>query len=334
MSFSKPDADVLVVGAGLSGLIAAHVLRAGGYRVLMLEQNPQVGGRLDTVAMGPGLADTGAQFFTIRSREFQQWVEAWQIEGLVYRWSTGWSSGSLAPVNFDGHPRYAVRGGMAALAEYLAQQQDIRLDVLVESVAVKNDVWECRDQQDTVYRSRALLLTPPPPQSLALLAVGPIQLAPADRATLEKIDFTPCLTGLYLLSGPIHLPEPGAIQHSYAPISWLADNRRKGISPDETVVTVQAGPTFSRRLWAAPDEDVLGTLRIGFLPYLPANSEVIEARLKRWQYATPVNVIPEPCLLAANLPPLVFAGDAFGGPRVEGAVLSGQAAAKQLMAIL
>ena len=52
-----------------------------------------------------------------------------------------------------------------------------------------------------------------------------------------------------------------------------------------------------------------------------------EVQIQRWRYAKPSVAHPEPCLLAAHLPTLVFAGDAFGGAKVEGAALSGVAAA-------
>jgi predicted NAD/FAD-dependent oxidoreductase len=45
-------------------------------------------------------------------------------------------------------------------------------------------------------------------------------------------------------------------------------------------------------------------------------------------------VHPHRCLVATGLPPLVFAGDAFGEAKVEGAVRSGAAAAEALREVL
>ena len=51
-------------------------------------------------------------------------------------------------------------------------------------------------------------------------------------------------------------------------------------------------------------------------------------QLKRWRYAGPINPYPQHYLTTFTEPGLiVLAGDAFGGPKVEGAFNSGVAAA-------
>ena len=54
-------------------------------------------------------------------------------------------------------------------------------------------------------------------------------------------------------------------------------------------------------------------------------SRILESNVKKWRFATPRTIWHERCLA---LDGIVFAGDAFGCPRVEGAVLSGAAAAQ------
>ncbi len=52
--------DVVVIGAGLSGLNAARVLEATGARVIVLEAGSRVGGRVDTRSDAPGSPELGA----------------------------------------------------------------------------------------------------------------------------------------------------------------------------------------------------------------------------------------------------------------------------------
>ncbi len=61
----------VVVGAGISGLAAAHRLSAAGWRVVVMDEGSEVGGRMATHRIGNGTFDHGAQFFTVRSERFE-----------------------------------------------------------------------------------------------------------------------------------------------------------------------------------------------------------------------------------------------------------------------
>jgi predicted NAD/FAD-dependent oxidoreductase len=216
---------------------------------------------------------------------------------------------------------------MNALAKYLAQDLDTRVDVRLVHAGLDGSGWRCEDEKGQVFVSQALVLTPPVPQSLALLDAGGVELMSDDRSALDRIGYAPCLCGLFWLDGQVRLPDPGAVQSPDSAISWIADNQRKRISPEATVVTVHAGPELSRQLFGASERETLAALQVGLKPYVDQKARIVEAQLKRWRYATPTELYPERCLVARGLPALVFAGDAFGEPRVEGAALSGLLAA-------
>jgi predicted NAD/FAD-dependent oxidoreductase len=328
----KQMVDVLVVGAGLSGLLAANVLLEADKSVIVVEKARGVGGRLATWRLGPGRGDYGAQFFTVREAAFQKYVDQWQQAGLVFEWSRGWADGSAVGTNQgDGYPRYAISGGMTAVPKQLATTLSLHNQAKLTKISVLGDGWEVLVEDGRSYQTGALLLTPPVPQSLALLAAGEVLLAEEDRAALEKVAYAPCLAGLFWVEGGVSLPEPGASQRPEADVSWLANNQRKGISPEAQILTAHANPIVSKLWYEAPKEELVGLFMRELRPFLSKTATVKAHHIHKWRYALPTALHPERTLLAAGLPPLAFAGDAFNGPRVEGAALSGLAAANALL---
>jgi monoamine oxidase len=57
--WAATEADVIVIGAGLAGLCAARQLEAAGLKVIILEGEKRVGGRLHTLDDLPGRPDAG-----------------------------------------------------------------------------------------------------------------------------------------------------------------------------------------------------------------------------------------------------------------------------------
>ncbi len=125
------------------------------------------------------------------------------------------------------------------------------------------------------------------------------------------------------------LARPGGLQLSGEPLLWIADNRMKGISPDVTAVTIHAGPEFSRKYWNMDDSGVAQNILHTAAGWLKGKH--ITWQVKRWLYSQPRIIYDERFYAVSEPAPLIFAGDAFGGPMIEGAVLSGISAAQYLL---
>lgn len=312
---SNPTA---IVGAGLAGLVAAQELLARGHDVVVFEAGPVAGGRLATATVGHATFDHGAQFFTTRSDRFTAFVADLVAGGVVYEWCQGFNEA-------DGYPRYAAHGGMAALADHLAAGVDVRLGVSVQSVRPQTGrPGAIVETSGGPLEVAAAILTPPVPVSLGLLAgVTP-------NAALADVAYHRVLAVLVTLAGPSALPAPGARQLTDGPFSFVSDNRQKGIS-SHTAVTLHAAHGLSAQRWGATDDEIIAELVAEARPWL-GNEPVIDTRLERWLHSGPVQPWPEPCHAVTDN--IVLAGDAFAGPKVEGAFLSGAAAAEAVAAQL
>jgi predicted NAD/FAD-dependent oxidoreductase len=281
---------------------------------------------------GGASADHGAQFFTARDPRFRLLVDAWREAGTVRPWATGFA---LADGTFksDGETRFCGVTGMTAISKHLAQGLDVRLNAKVTCVRTEGAGWVVQTEAGERLSGRALLLTPPVPQSLSLLAAGNVALPEQIRADLEQINYAPCLAVLAQLAGASLIPEPGGLWFAGEPISWMADNQRKGVSPGPgAAITIHAGPQFSQAHWSTPEAEVTAALLAAASPWL--GSVPLETQLHRWRYSLPLRVHPKRFVAWREPAPLVLAGDAFGGPRVEGAALSGLAAGAALAELL
>ncbi|MBA3611032.1 MAG: NAD(P)-binding protein, partial [Rubrobacter sp.] len=101
----------IIVGAGISGLLAATELQAAGWTVTVLDKGRGVGGRMATRRIDGASFDHGAQFFTVRTERFQNLVDGWLAAGAAAEWSRGFPNAAGEGGN-DGHPRYRGSNGM------------------------------------------------------------------------------------------------------------------------------------------------------------------------------------------------------------------------------
>ncbi|MDP9425767.1 MAG: FAD-dependent oxidoreductase [Actinomycetota bacterium] len=317
----------VIVGAGMSGLLAANELQEAGWSVTVLDKGRGVGGRMATRRFDGGSFDHGAQFFTARSDEFKEMVGGWQKSGAAREWSRGFADAGGNP-NEDGHPRYRGAEGMTSVPKHLARRLDVRTGEKVVRVDEDGGTWRLETESGTEWTGDALIVTAPVPQALDIVGSGEYELPGPVREQLEKVSYDPCLALMALLDGPSGVPEPGGVQIKEEPLDWIADNKLKGIS-EASSITIHAGPRWSQKHYEDDEAEITAAL-LGLAGEM-VGSNVVSTQLARWRYSWVSESHPEPFLLAQNAPALIFCGDSFAQPKVEGASLSGLAAAGALL---
>lgn len=310
---------VAIVGAGLAGLMAARRLREHGHDPVLFDKGRSPGGRLATRRIGSARLDHGAQFFTVRDERFAAQVREWVDAGVVFEWCRGFGPGG------DGHARYAVHGGMNVLAKHLARDLDVRCDALVFSLhrGTGAHPWEVKLDDASIHHADALVVTCPLPQTFSLLVSAEVAMP----EELWRTEYDRTLALLAVLDRPSSVPAPGGHQGDPS-FTFVADHQAKGISM-VPAVTLHAEPVWSEAHW---DDDPVSAhdLLVDLArPYL-GEAVIVESQLKRWRFATPRRIWPEAHWSPTDLVSLAVAGDAFAGPRVEGAALSGLSAADSL----
>ena len=312
--------DILVIGAGMSGLSAAVDLVAAGKKVVVIDKGRGLGGRLANRRINGAIAEHGAQFVTARTPRFKALLAEWLDAGVIAEWWRGEEDEN----GEAGHPRYRGAPTMSAMAKQLAKGLNVQSGVRAVSVAKQDAGWLTTLESGDAIQSQKLIISAPAPQTIDLLAAGKVIISEAHQQQLENIEYEPCIAVMAALSNSTEIPQNGALSISHGPIAWIADNEAKGVS-EEPSVTLHASAEFSRDNW---DRDRLevGQEMLNIAEQL-LGASVLEFQVHGWLYSKPVTTEAEPCLVVSEEPLMVLVGDAFGGPKVEGAVVSGWAAA-------
>ena len=326
---AQEPADVCIIGAGLSGLAAAGVLTDAGLSVSVIDKGRGVGGRLATRRIGDAKLDHGAQFFTVRGDDFRAVIDDAMAAGVVDVWCHGFAAE-------DGYPRYYCPDGMTALAKWLTSNLAGR-GVVVETdqraahIEADTSTWRLPIESGGERLSRSLLVTSPVPQTLTLLADGGVELDPNIASALHAITYKPTFALLVTLESPSMLLPPGGIQRTEADLfTFISDNHLKGIS-NQPALTFHVNGEVSTSRWDDDAAIIISDLLKEAKPWL-GDAPIVDVQLQKWKYAGPYTPHPERHVIAATHPGLlVLAGDAFGGPKVEGAFNSGLSAANALL---
>ncbi len=332
VSRRERELRVCVIGAGIAGLAAARAIADQGHAVIVLEKARGPGGRAATRRAEPYTFDHGAQYFTVRDGRVGHVLGAWLEAGVVAPYTPRLAEideRGIHPKSPEGAERYVGVGGMNALARHLAADVDVRASARVSSLHRHDGQWSVMlDDGEELGPFDAMVCTAPPAQADQLLSGVDTPLL----GDLRSIDMAPCWAAMLGFDRALDTAFDAAFVNT-GPLSWIARHHpaKPGREPIEAW-TVHASPAWSRENLERAPEDVLPELIAAF-GRLTGAEDPPHATAHRWRYALPTgDALPTECLWDAEHT-LALAGDWATGGRVEGAYLSGCAAAGRVLAL-
>ncbi|MDZ7638898.1 MAG: FAD-dependent oxidoreductase [Bryobacterales bacterium] len=235
------EAELLIVGAGICGLIAAREMARAGVPCILLDKGSRPGGRAATRPLDGELADYGAQYLELRNEATRPLLREWVDRGIVRPWGMrfpGEDAVTPLPGAFAGDApsvsvsKHMVPGGMNQLPASLAEGLDLRLRKEVCRLKPEAEHWEVATRDNERFHARRLLLTCPIPQALRLLESSGIAVAASALELLGSIRYEPCFSMLAKLDGPSGVPCPGGMfVECFATVAWIRRAITKGCLP-------------------------------------------------------------------------------------------------------
>ncbi len=311
--------SIVVVGAGLSGVVCARELLAAGHDVVLRDRGRRPGGRMALRRHGGRVVDIGAGSFTVRDDAFAAQVDGWHSRGLARPWTDTFSTWSpQGRGSTTGPVRWAAPGGLRSLVQDLAAGLDVRSADPVERVTVAGG----RPSVDGDGVD-AVVLALPDPQARPLLEVG----SPAHDALDDPYEPAHALTAGWDRR-TWSLPDAMFV-NDHPDLAFVADDgRRRG--DDAPVLVAHSTADRSRDHLADPPtaaEPMLAALReVVDVP----DGEPSLVHVQRWTYSRPASGHGRPFHLGDDL--VGACGDSWGETSsIETAFLSGRALGQALV---
>ncbi|WP_089127081.1 NAD(P)/FAD-dependent oxidoreductase [Tolypothrix sp. NIES-4075] len=316
--------DVAVIGAGMAGLVCAQQLSKAGYSVIVLEKSRGLGGRVATRRLHNTCADHGVCYLKPKGELLKRFVELLSRHHILEVWTN------------DPEPNYIAPEGMSAIAKFLAQNLEISLNQRVETITPIDNKWHLTfESGDEELTAASVVVAIPAPQAFTLISPLGDLVNKAFLDNLRSIEFYPSLAvmaGYPADSQP--LPEWKALSFVDNPdLAWIGLDSSKRHNSQQPLFVIQSSADFAQRyleyldLHLAAQQMLQSASQIVQLPWL-ATPEWMQVH--RWRYAFPRNPWNKAFLSAESFLPLVCCGDWCSGKLVEGAMLSGLAAAEEI----
>ncbi len=276
---------IAIIGAGISGLTLAQKLKDYA-QVVVFEKARGVGGRMSTRYADPFYFDHGTQFFTARTKAFQNFIAPFIAKGVIAEWK-----GKVITLQADKsvkdrlwfEPHYVAAPQMNSLCKNMAEGVDVRLNTEIAALTENRaDGWHIFNKAGEALGVFDWVLSTAPPAQTSNLFHAHLP----SNCTLHQTNMQGCYTLMIGFHTPWRKSWMAAKVHA-SPIEWISINcTRPGRNKDVTAIVVH-----SSNAWAEEhiDDDLQQTQA-----FLTSQFETVTGiacdkadyfSMHRWRYA-------------------------------------------------
>jgi renalase len=326
---------IAIIGAGLSGLVAAQRLMQAGHTVTVFEKSKGMGGRMSTrYAKGDRSSkfDHGTPFISAQGSNFKAFVNEYEKLGLLKKWTNKFmyeDADTLTEVSAipSGGDLYVATNGMNSIGKHLSRPIDVRNGVRVGGIthfgkkAKKKKAWMLNLDDQQVFEADAVIVALPATQ-----AYGVIQTAQDETSIrriireIDEISYDPSLSFMFNF-GKQDIPDWSALKLVDPYVSLIINESSKRDFDGNFTIVVHSTPELAIK-HQSHDRDLAlhEVLKVLVRELGTYAANPVWHDIHFWRYARARKTINKPFFECDDPDlPLAIIGDYFMGNDIEAA---------------
>ncbi len=313
--------NIALIGAGLSALTFTRYL-SSFTTLTLFEKSRGVGGRMATKRHGSFSFDHGAQYFTVKSAAFQDFIQLPDVKPHIKKWDI--------PIHKIAHDHklqqidekrtlFVGSPAMTALPKALSYQLDIHKSVEIIKIKGQAHQWYLYDQLGSEYGPFDWVIsTAPAPQSAKI-----IPDICSFYHDLQEVQMAGCFSLMLGFEKKLPLRFKAAFCEA-SPLGWIACNHLKPNIPNTTSLVFQSTKEWAEKNMEGDKETIQKKLLKEACEKSGLDlTDYTHSDIHRWRYASVIKAAQKDFLIDAKQG-LAACGDWCIKGRIEAAFESGR----------
>lgn len=310
---------IAIIGAGISGLSLAYMLNDKA-KITIFEKSRGMGGRMSTRRAEPYFFDHGAQYFTIRTKEFKDFTQKFIDNSILQKWDACYAKFDGVKMIYkknwlDDEERYVATPSMNSFSKFLAKNLNILLNTKITCLKKHKEKWQIYDDNNNLYENFDWVVSSIP-------SVQALDILPSTfkyYSQIESIRMQPLYSIMLGFKDKLNI-EFDAAHITNSDLSWIAVNSSK---PDRgDIYTLILNSSYQYATENLDNEKAMKHLFWEAQKILNLDLAIAEYKsIHYWKYANNEINNQLPSLIDFNQN-IALCGDWSEGGRVEGAFIS------------